>query len=87
MATYQVSFTDEDVVFINEAASILMPMYKAQQFLGRVNGQVEECRRAQKEQAREQTDAVVADRVAAVLKENDNRVVDFPNKEGSHEHF
>jgi hypothetical protein len=76
---FQITVTEEDVQFINEAASILMPMYKAQQFLGRINEQVQRCKQEAQEQQRTLTDTMVADRVAAALKADSDRVVDFPN--------
>jgi hypothetical protein len=78
---FQINVTEEDVQFINEAASILMPMYKAQQFLGRINGQVQRCNQEMQEKAKMDQDVLVADRIAAALKENNNRVVDFPHGE------
>lgn len=63
---YTVKLSDEDVQFINEAASILMPMYKAQQFLGRLNNQVEESKKAQRAQA----EADIEKRIAEGIKGN-----------------
>ena len=62
---YQVTLNDEDVNFFNSAASILMPMWKAQQFMNGLNGQVEASRKAQADTAKSNVDAQIAE---AVLK-------------------
>lgn len=64
---YNINLSDEDMQFINEAASILMPMYKAQQFLARVNGQAERCKQEQKTQAQETVKAQIAEAVKSAL--------------------
>lgn len=65
---YQVNVSDEDVKFINLAASILMPHYQAQQFLNNFNTQVEQCRRAQAVEAKAKLDAQIAEAVKAALE-------------------
>ena len=64
---YQVSVSEEDVKFINLAASILMPHYQGQQFLNNFNMQVEQNRRAQAVAAKEKLDAQIAEAVKAAL--------------------
>ena len=61
---YQIKLSDEDIQFINEAASILMPMYRAQQFLARINNQVEECRKAQRQEAQDNIEKQIAEGIA-----------------------
>lgn len=64
---HNIVLTDEDVQFINEAASILMPFYKAQQFMAKVNGQVEKCKQEQKTQAQEAVKVQIAEAVKSAL--------------------
>ena len=61
---YQIKLSDEDIQFINEAASILMPMYRAQQFLARSNNQDEECRKPQRQEAQDNIEKQIAEGIA-----------------------
>jgi hypothetical protein len=61
---HSIILSDEDLRFINEAASILMSHYKAVAFLGNINAQAAKSAQDQKERQKEQFDAAVA---AAVL--------------------
>lgn len=72
---YQVSVSEEDVKFINLAASILMPHYQGQQFLNNFNMQVEQNRRAQAVAAKEKLDAQIAEAVKAALDAETDGVV------------
>ena len=72
---YQVSVSEEDVKFINLAASILMPHYQGQQFLNNFNMQVEQNRRAQAVAAKEKLDAQIAEAVKAALGAETDGVV------------
>lgn len=64
---YQVNVSEEDVKFINLAASILMPHYQGQQFLNSFNTQIEQNRRAQAAAAKEKLDVQIAEAVKAAL--------------------
>ena len=64
---YQVNITEEDVKFINLAASILMPHYQGQQFLSNFNTQVEQCKRAQAAEVKARVDAQIAEAVKLAL--------------------
>lgn len=72
---YQVNVSEEDVKFINLAASILMPHYQGQQFLNNFNMQVEQNRRAQALAAKEKLDAQIAEAVKAALDAKTDGVV------------
>lgn len=72
---YQVNVSEEDVKFINLAASILMPHYQGQQFLNNFNMQVEQNRRAQALAAKEKLDAQIAEAVKAALDVKTDGVV------------
>lgn len=72
---YQVNVSEEDVKFINLAASILMPHYQGQQFLNNFNMQVEQNRRAQAVAAKEKLDAQIAEAVKAALDAETDGVV------------
>ncbi len=72
---YQVNVSEEDVKFINLAASILMPHYQGQQFLNSFNMQVEQNRRAQAAAAKEKLDAQIAEAVKAALDAKTDGVV------------
>lgn len=72
---YQVNVSEEDVKFINLAASILMPHYQGQQFLNNFNMQVEQNRRAQAVAAKEKLDAQIAEAVKAALDAKTDGVV------------
>lgn len=64
---YQVNITEEDVKFINLAASILMPHYQGQQFLSNFNTQVEQCKRAQAAEVKAKIDAQITEAVKLAL--------------------
>lgn len=72
---YQVNVSEEDVKFINLAASLLMPHYQGQQFLNSFNMQVEQNRRAQAAAAKEKLDAQIAEAVKAALDAETDGVV------------
>ena len=72
---YQVNVSEEDVKFINLAASLLMPHYQGQQFLNSFNMQVEQNRRAQAAAAKEKLDAQIAEAVKAALDAKTDGVV------------
>ena len=72
---YQVNVSEEDVKFINLAASLLMPHYQGQQFLNSFNTQIEQCRRAQAVAAKEKLDAQIAEAVRAALDAETDGVV------------
>jgi len=62
---YQVNLNDEDVKFINTAASILMPYYQAQQFMTSFNSQVESSKKVQASAAKVKLDEQIAEAVKA----------------------
>ncbi len=64
---YNINLNDENVQFINTAASILMPMYQAQNFLNMFNTQVENSKKAQAAQAKAQLDAQIEEGVRQAL--------------------
>jgi hypothetical protein len=64
---HSIVLSDEDLSFINEAASILMLHYKAVTFLGNINGQAAKSAQDQKDRQKEQFDAAV-EAAAAVDK-------------------
>lgn len=64
---HQINLNDEDVNFINSAASILLPMWKAQQLITNINTQVENSKKAQAEATKEKMDAQIAEAVKAAL--------------------
>lgn len=72
---YQINITEEDVRFINLAASILMPHYQGQQFLNIFNMQVEQCKRAQVVEAKAKVDAQIAEAVKLALDVKNDGVV------------
>jgi len=65
---YQVNVSEEDVKFINLAASVLMPHYQGQQFLNSFNMQVEQCKRTQADAAKAKIDAQIAEAVKTALE-------------------
>lgn len=72
---YQINLNDEDVNFINSAASILLPMWKAQQLITNINTQVEQCKKAQAAAAKEKLESQIAEAVKAALDAKTNGVV------------
>lgn len=72
---FQINLNDEDVNFINSAASILLPMWKAQQLITNINTQVENIKKAQAAAAKEKLDAQIAEAVRAALDAKADRVV------------
>lgn len=65
---HSIILSEEDLRFINEAASILMPSYRATQFLDNINGQAAKSAQSQKEQEKERFDAAVAAAVKTALE-------------------
>ena len=72
---YQVNVSEEDVKFINLAASLLMPHYQGQQFLNSFNTQIEHCKRSQAVSAKAKIDAQIAEAVKAALDAKTDGVV------------
>lgn len=71
---HQINLNDEDVNFINSAASILLPMWRAQQLIANINTQVEQCKKAQAATAKEKLDSQIAEAVKAALEAKNDGV-------------
>jgi len=64
---FNVVLSESDVQFINEAASVLLPFYKAQMLMNNINGQVEQCKQVQKAAAHESIKTQIAEGVKVTL--------------------
>ena len=72
---FNVVLSESDVQFINEAASVLLPLYKAQMFMNNINGQVEQCKQIQKTATQEGIKVQIAEAVKAALADKAPRSV------------
>jgi phosphoribosylcarboxyaminoimidazole (NCAIR) mutase len=67
---FNVVLSESDVQFINEAASVLLPFYKAQMLMNNINGQVEQCKQIQKTATQEGIKVQIAEAVKAAAHMN-----------------